>query len=719
VKVVFNCIILLFIAHVPCVGQPDEQSSSLILKLEKKLNTINDPKQKLILLDKLFSEYEFRDSVKARKYNDQAFLLARETKNTRALAQCFNHLGFLYEDRGDIENAKIAYEKSLHVAELANDKLAMSKAHNNLGIIYKVQGNYPEAIRYYHLCLEFDLQRNDSVSIGGTYVNIGEVYRVDQNYKMAIENYKKAEQMFMNSDADYEKAVLYNDMAITVEKLEDIEGTRKYLHRGIYYYEKAGMASGISTSTGNLALSFSSTNEHDSAYYYARLSQEYGNRSGDSLAIIHSYKVLGMIYKNSGRADEAIVFLKKCLPHYSQYHLLEDLENTHYIISDAYRKTGEHKLALEHLHESLLLKAEISGKEKSKQIAEMESKFKSAQKDKEILMKNAEIEKSNAKVQQQELENESNRYKIYGLGGGFILLIVFLGFIIKSSQARKKANRLLRLQRDHIAEQNKEIKSSISYAKRIQEAILPPVSQISEAFPDSFVIYMPKDIVAGDFYFFEKTKEHVFIAAADCTGHGVPGALVSVVCSNALSRCVKEFGLTEPGKILDKTRELILETFQKSTQNVSDGMDISLCSFKFGVLGSTFENQQPETNNIKHRTISWSGANNPLLFSQNGELKELSPDKQPVGKTDKAVPFTTKEIILNKGDSLFLFTDGYADQFGGPKGKKLKYSSMKKTINDCRNQAASSIQQSLSASFSEWKGNLEQVDDVCIIGIKI
>jgi serine phosphatase RsbU (regulator of sigma subunit) len=259
-------------------------------------------------------------------------------------------------------------------------------------------------------------------------------------------------------------------------------------------------------------------------------------------------------------------------------------------------------------------------------------------------------------------------------------------------------------QRELVEEKQKEIIDSINYAKRIQSAIMAKEEDIRQFFPESFLLYEPKDIVAGDFYFFESTATHVFYAAADCTGHGVPGALVSVVCANALSRCVKEFGLTMPGEILDKAKELVKETLKKSGQDVKDGMDISLL-----------------VKDLRDNTFYWAGANNPLWIIKKDatRLMEIKPDKQPIGISESTDAFTTHALTLQKGDQVYLFTDGYADQFGGEKGKKFKYRQLYEKLLEIQERSPKEQQQILENCFHNWKGNLEQIDDVCIIGIKV
>ena len=193
-----------------------------------------------------------------------------------------------------------------------------------------------------------------------------------------------------------------------------------------------------------------------------------------------------------------------------------------------------------------------------------------------------------------------------------------------------------------------------------------------------------------------------FIAAADIAGHGVPGAMVSLVCSNALNRSIKEFGLIDTGKILDKARELVIGTFEKSNEEVKDGMDISLLCI-----------------DLKNKNIFWCGANNPLWFIQNNELHEIKADKQPIGKTDNPKPFTTHKIKLKENITFYLSTDGLADQFGGPNGKKFKYKQFEEVLLLVNEKPLYQQLDLISQKFEDWKGSLEQVDDVCMIGIKL
>ena len=278
----------------------------------------------------------------------------------------------------------------------------------------------------------------------------------------------------------------------------------------------------------------------------------------------------------------------------------------------------------------------------------------------------------------------------------------------------KKATLDMRVQKEVVEQKNKEITDSITYAKRIQTAILPTIKTVKQGLQDCFIAYYPKDIVAGDFYWVETLSEQnsfkeetkltqtndLLFAVADCTGHGVPGAMVSVVCINALNRSVREFNLKSPSKILDKTREIVIEEFGKSEEQVRDGMDIALCR-------------------LQGRNLTFSGANNPAWIIRDKEMIVLKATKQPIGKYQKTGSFIEEKIELKKDDMLYIFSDGYADQFGGHKGKKMKSSNFKKLLLSISEQPVQQQELRLKDAFEGWKGELEQIDDICIIGVRI
>jgi len=294
---------------------------------------------------------------------------------------------------------------------------------------------------------------------------------------------------------------------------------------------------------------------------------------------------------------------------------------------------------------------------------------------------------------------------------------------IISRLALAESNDQLAIKNEIIEEKNKDIKDSINYALNIQKAILPPFEKIDSIMKDYFILYKPKDIVSGDFYWFdtklttprnnEPAQEVAVLAAVDCTGHGVPGALMSVIGSTILNQTINRATVNNPGEALSQFNKKVSETLS----SIKDGMDMALCSINFEKL-----------------ELQYAGANNPLYIVRKNtsdlladgmadgkiELIEIKADKQAIGAdTAKTKIFTNHKIKLEKGDAIYLFTDGYADQFGGEKGKKFKYSKFKELLIENHEKTAQEQKNILDSHFEKWKGDLEQVDDILVIGIKV
>jgi serine phosphatase RsbU (regulator of sigma subunit) len=424
----------------------------------------------------------------------------------------------------------------------------------------------------------------------------------------------------------------------------------------------------------------------------------------DKEGVANELNNLGLVYEQMGEHEKALEYLKKGLSGAKEIDAREWIKLSYEGIAEVYENMENYKDALKYNKLFSGIKDSLLNDESNKQIAEMQTKYETVKKEKEIGLQKTQLETK-------EVENKKQQYFIFLIAAVAIGLIIVAFVIFRSLRITRKQKSIIEEQKSEVEQQKhvieehqKEIIDSITYAKRIQQAILPPAEFIKQYLPESFIYYHPKDIVAGDFYWMEHLDETTYIAAADSTGHGVPGAMVSVVCSNALNRAVKEFGLRDTGKILDKTRELVLETFEKSGDEIKDGMDISLLSI-----------------NKNENQVFWSGANNQLWYikKEGTEMLEIKADKQPIGKTDNPKPFTSHSINVQRGDTIYLMTDGYPDQFGGENGKKYKYKQLEEKLVANSSKELEEQKDILIKSFDDWKGNLEQVDDVTLIGIKL
>jgi len=271
------------------------------------------------------------------------------------------------------------------------------------------------------------------------------------------------------------------------------------------------------------------------------------------------------------------------------------------------------------------------------------------------------------------------------------------------NQVRERTSEVV-LQKELIEQKNKEILDSIRYAKRLQEAILPPVKIMNGLFPHSLIYYCAKDIVAGDFYWFDAGRGQSIVVAADCTGHGVAGALMSMIGISLLNQLVNEKGITNPATILQQLHVMVIAALKQDENNTNDGMDICICAF-----------------DQASRKLKFAGANRPLWLLRNNEMIEYPPNKFPIGglqvQHDEVI--IQHDITLEENDMLYLFTDGYADQFGGENGKKLMKKNFREMLLSMQHMNMKQQEIHLKQHFENWKGMHDQVDDVLVIGIKI
>ena len=558
----------------------------------------------------------------------------------------------------DLKAMRPYADKGLELFRKLDDEKGLISAYciHTFGTL--ARGNYDEAFQSALEGVKL-AEKSDEFSFSAwVYYLIGVVYFDISDYENAVRYYEKGLEVFNRLNHEFGRSRTKPGLGSCYLELGRYEEAKVILKEGIADFTKNYNAEGLSRTINDLGAVYVRTGEYEEAE--EQLQKAYEIRKGltNNRGLNTTLMELANLRIRQDRNAEAIDLLREALEISTGNDAKPKQLKAWYLLYKAYKNNGNVEEAFDALENYLALKDEVSSAETNHKLKMQESNFASE------------------KAEQ-------------------------------IAALEKEKNRQLKQAHDQIAEKQKEITDSIKYAKRIQHAILPSSKLIKEHLPESFVLYKPKDIVAGDFYWMQVVEEKVLFAAADCTGHGVPGAMVSVICNNGLNRSVNEFGLTDPGQILDQTRNLVIAEFEKSEEEVKDGMDIALCT-----LHSC-------SHSDSHSIIEYAGANNPLWLIREGELIERKADKQPIGKYAEHSPFTTYEIELGKGDCIYIFSDGFADQFGGPKGKKFKAANFKNLLLSIQNHPMEKQCELINEAFENWKGNLEQVDDVCIIGVRI
>ncbi|MES2837574.1 MAG: tetratricopeptide repeat protein [Bacteroidota bacterium] len=687
-------------------------SSNLIVaqqnKIDSLLNLINlnklDDTIKVNKLTNLAYEYDKIEDVKnAEKYFNSSLEISKKINFKYGIANNYYGLAALNYDASSYNNSLTFYNNALKLYEELSDSVKISDCFNMIGDINRKQARYHVALDYYLKSLKIREDKKLDKRVASVNNNIGLVYLELKNYEKALSFFNKALTTAKKENNKYTLCRCYNRIGIVYDETEQNDKALDAFKLSYNYANEINDNAIKWISSGNIATLYLKLNNYDSALYYNLISTEIAKQINNKEGLCSNYKSLAFIYLKKNQYNLALNYLKQAEKLALELEINDDLMETYQGLSTVYEKTNNFELAYRYHVKFKQLTDSIFNIENSKQIGDLKTQFEVDKKENELKAKAIAQEIIN-------LEEKKNQQTIiYAVIFILIIAVTFTVFLFNRFKVISKQKNIIEsqkkqveIQRDLVEEKQKEILDSITYAKRLQQAILPPSDFISKYTNKYFVFFKPKDIVAGDFYWAKYINDKFFIAAADCTGHGVPGAMVSLVCSNALNQAVKEFNLTDTGKILDKTRELVVETFEKSTDDVKDGMDISLlCIDK------------------KNKKITWSGANNPLWFVVDNKIMEIKADKQSIGKTDNLKPFTTHHIDYTPNSIFYLFTDGFADQFGGESGKKFKYKPLsnlllKNSFTSLENQS-----QKLNEEFINWKGDLEQVDDVCIIGIGI
>lgn len=712
------CIFLL-ICSFPAIGNENATIDSLRSEL---LNSKDDKRFEILL--ELGKSYASTDINKTFDYLNEASAYAKKNNDKEKQALVNLNLGNAYRDAGKDKLAIEYYESSLQLYEEISDSSGIATISINLGTYFAQKGDYEKGLHYYIQSLKINELLGNKQSIASSSVGIGLIYRFLNDFDKALENYNGALEVFRELNDENGIAMCLTNIASIYLKQGKFEESLQIQLEVYEIRKRLGNEYYIAQALGNLGIGYASIDQHDKAIVYLELSLEYYERLGEKRSLSEGYLNLAEVYHKLGNKDKELHYLKSSVKHATEGNVKGVLMRAYQSLSDYYETNSDLEKSLSYYKLYTQEKDSIFNDNTAKMIQEMQSKYESEKQENEIELLQKDKEIQTAVIRK-------NRIMLWTSIGGLVLLFVFFIILYNRFSTIRKQKLIIETQKILVEGKNKEITDSINYAKRLQDAILPPSKLVSSYLLESFIIYRPKDIVAGDFYFMDViedenpgtnqlVKKQIYYVAADCTGHGVPGAMVSIVGANELKRCIREFKLRSPGEILDKLSELVAENFAQSEEKIRDGMDLALCCL--------------EIENDTAIRVHYSGANNPLWivnskrtswpanclpFKDDPRGAEIKANKQSIGYTENTTHFKTHTVELQEGDTLYTFSDGYQDQFGGEMGKKYKSANFKKLLIGLHGKTMEEQKNLINKEFENWKGDLEQIDDVCVIGVRV
>ncbi|MBI5219032.1 MAG: tetratricopeptide repeat protein [Bacteroidia bacterium] len=728
-------------------------SKEAILLAEK----FNNPKEKAHILQYLGVVHNRLGKYnKAIDYFTKALNLGNTINDSVRIATSLGSIGNSYGYLGDIKTSMSYIEKAIIISEKIGHKTLLAGNLSNMAASYYTLGQIDKALDYFLKALKINEELNDLPNISMLLSNVAAIYSSMNNFKKTKEYLIKALEIQENLNDKRGMAFCLNNLSSVFYEEKNFKSALDYSNRAIKLQEEIDDRKGLSESYNILSIIYRQHNDFSKALEYDSKALKIRREIGDKAGLAETYCNMGKSYRALGDNKNSTIALNKSIEIASQVGDKKQISETYKELAATLFNKGDFKEAFLNYQRYSNLKDSIYTENTQKQFSEMQTKYETEKKEKEI-----ELLEKDKKLQITEVK--SQRQQKYAFIGGFVLMMVLAVVIFKSYRDKKKANILLaeqkheieekndelnqqneeiRTQRDEIElqkhiieERNLEVMDSIYYAQRIQRAMLPSEEYISSLWNNEyhtstslvcqltneqsnleiqnfFILFKPKDIVSGDFYWIARRHNWVLIAVADCTGHGVPGAFMSMLGISFLNEIVARDDVQTAGQTLDELRKYIIKSLQQKgiSGEQKDGMDIAFVAL-----------------NTETMEILYAGANNPLYNVETGgspvsTLREIRPDKMPVAIHENMPLFTNHTLKVRPGDILYLSTDGFGDQFGGPKGKKFYEKQLKEML--LVNSHLSMVEQKeiLDKTIEDWKNGYnekyEQTDDITILGFK-
>lgn len=723
--------------HFSIAQTPRIDSLLIVLKTAKedtsKANTLHELTRAYL--------FELNDHQKVGEYGSQQLALSLKLKFKKGIAYGYLNRAIYYRSSGDLDTALFYDMKCLPLMQEIGDLKGESSCNSNIGLTYSYKGDFTTALEYMFKGVKMKETIHDKKGMASGYNNIGNIYITLGDYKKALNYHLKSLKIREDMDNKLGVGMSYNNIGNIFSSQDNIERALDYYRKALQINEELKDSTGIGNACNNIGNMFTAKKQYRDARVYYFKALEANKTVGDKRGIATCYNNIGNVYLDEKKAEESLTYQLKSYNLYKKiddkkgiveaaggtgraYALKNDLTNALYYntlalkiaqeidfkegVRDAYRdfaafykKQNQFEKALQYTKLFNAAKDSILNKDNYKQISELNTRYETDKKEREILLLTKDQELKTKMIRQQQFVR-------WGLIGGLILLFVSIYSIFRRYRFKQTANLLLEKQNKEIQEKNRLITDSIDYARSIQEAVFPTAKEIQSIFPSSFLLYKPKAVVSGDFYWTGKVNDELICATADCTGHGVPGAFMSLLGYNMLENAIKKNKSIKPAAILEElNRELIQSLYSEEEKGIiKHGLDISLLSI----------------NTVTHQ-LQYAGAHNSLFIIRNHQLIELKADKKGIGFIDQygntSERFENQTFELKKGDIIYLFTDGYPDQIGGPNRKKFYYRPFKELLISIHNLSLEDQYKKLDDVHKIWLGEkMDQTDDILVMGIK-
>ncbi len=701
-----------------------------------------------------------RDAQISVRLARKALSLSQVSRLDTHKAHSLYNLGYAHYNLNHYDSADTYLQKARRLSRQINDKSLLARTLNRLGNNWQLQGEFDKALKNYQQALKIHRNHNNQKEVARSLTNIGSIYRTFGKYDDAIQFHLEALTLYEETDYPEGKAWTSLNISRLFKLNEDYDKALEYLENALSIYRtiarQEGVETGVTLCLKEYSLIYSQSGRHQKALEYVRKVLDRNKDAGNKYGIANTWFTMGKIHHDMGRYSQSLQYLHKALAmkrelddqieiasilrligenHMTRgnhdkarrffrqaleearsQHQREGIKDIYHALYQTHKQSGHYQQALDYYTGYSNLKDSLN----NQRISELEMQYEFEKEQEQLRYE----QKKQEAIQQARLKRQ--RILTYAFIIGFVLLLALLIVIYHSYKRKVRSNRQLARQkqeienqrdeieaqrntatrqRDQIARQNRIITESIEYASRIQSAVLPQEKTIRKIFSDYFIYYKPKNIVSGDFYWINQLDSKVVIVAADCTGHGVPGAFMSMLGVAFLNEIINQNRVLDPGEILNQLRRNLIDALHQTVKKRGsrDGMDMALAII------------DTQTN-----TLHFSGAYNPIYIIRNDELIDLKANRMPIGvhSVYQETPFSVQQEKLRSGDRLYFFTDGFTDQFGGEKGTKFGRRQFKNLLLNFDHQPMDEQKQTLDRTLNNWMDSWGQIDDIMVLGFK-